>query len=296
MSIVVGGGTGFVGKHFAKLGISKGFKIINVSRTAKPNCITWNDLSRSGLPDDCAAVVSLSGEPILQPFKWWTPEMKLKIRESRIDKVKLLNQAICAAPKPPGVFVSISGVGYYKPDAHKEYTESDIVEPFDFLSEVTRDWEAAAVLPSNVKTRLVVVRSGVVLGNDGGMVANIKTPFYFGLGGPIGSGKQWLPWIYVEDTVGIIMHAIENEHITGILNGTAPNPVTSEEFTKAYASALRRPHLFPMPAFVAKAVFGAEAAGVLLEGQKVLPKRTLEMGYTFKYTDIKWVCEKLVSS
>lgn len=137
---------------------------------------------------------------------------------------------------------------------------------------------------------------GVVLGNDGGMVANIKIPFSFGFGGPIGSGKQWLPWVYVEDTVGIIMHAIENEHCTGILNGTAPNPVTSEEFTKAYASALRRPHLFPLPDFVANAVFGSEAAEVLLEGQKVLPKRTLELGYKFKCPDIQSVCKELVKS
>uniref|UniRef100_A0A0B6ZIY9 DUF1731 domain-containing protein n=1 Tax=Arion vulgaris TaxID=1028688 RepID=A0A0B6ZIY9_9EUPU len=295
MSIVVGGGTGFVGRHFANLGRSKGFKIINVSRTARPNCITWSDISRTGLPDDCTAVVSMSGEPILQPFKRWTSEMKSKMRESRVDKTMLLNQAIASAAKPPQVFVAISGIGYYKPDTNKEYTESDKVEPFDFLSEVTKDWEAAAVLPDNVKTRSVILRTGIVLGNDGGMVANIKTPFSLGLGGPIGSGKQWLSWIHVEDLVGIIMHAVETEHCKGVLNATAPKPVTSGTFTKAYASALHRPHLFPMPAFVANAMFGSEAAEVMLDGQKVLPKRTLEMGYQFKYPDIESACKNLVS-
>ncbi|KAK3757935.1 hypothetical protein RRG08_058249 [Elysia crispata] len=295
MSIIVGGGTGFIGRYFAKLGTNKGYKVISVSRKAGPNCITWADVSRNGLPEDCVAVVSMSGEPILQPFKRWTADMKAKVIESRVGKTQLLNKAVCQASKPPKVFVGFSGVSYYKPDASKEYTEDDVVTPYDFLSELTKDWELAAKLPSTVPTRSVVVRTGVVIGKGGGVVENVRLPFSLGLGGPIGSGNQWFPWIHVDDMAGIVMHAIETDTVTGVLNGTAPNPVRSSEFTKAFASALCRPHLFPLPEFVAKTVFGSEEAIVLLDGQKVLPKRTQEVGYNFKFPDVNSACKEVVS-
>lgn len=295
MSIIVGGGTGFIGRQLAKLGQSKGFKVISVSRRAGPNCLTWNDISRNGLPKDCVAVVSMSGESILQPFKRWTDEFKAQLKESRVAKTKLLNQAICSSSKPPKAFVSLSGVGYYKPDPNKEYTENDVVEPFDFLSHLTKEWEAAAKLPSQVPTRSVIVRTGVVVGKDGGVIQNIKTPFSLGLGGPIGSGKQWFPWVHVDDMAGIILHAVENDRVSGILNGTAPNPVHSEEFTKAYASALHRPHLIPLPSYAVNTMFGQEGGRILLDGQKVLPKRTLELGYKFKYPTIEEACKQVVS-
>ncbi|XP_005109612.1 epimerase family protein SDR39U1 [Aplysia californica] len=295
MSIIVGGGTGFIGRHFAKLGASKGYKVISVSRNAGPNRITWQDVSRSGLPEDCIAVVSMSGEPILQPFKKWTPDFKERIRASRVDKTRLLSAAIAQSSKPPKVFVSLSGVSYYKPHPNKEYTEESLVEPYDYLSELTRDWERAAALPDTVSTRSVIVRTGVVLGKDGGMVQNLKTPFYLGAGGPIGSGKQWLPWIHVDDMVGIILFSVENDNVKGVLNGTAPGVVASGEFTKSFASAMWRPHLFPMPAFVVNNMFGSEAGIVMLEGQKVTPKRALELGYKFKYPDVTSACKELVS-
>ncbi|GFR90131.1 epimerase family protein SDR39U1 [Elysia marginata] len=293
MSIIVGGGTGFIGRYFAKLGKSKGYNVISVSRKAGANCITWSDVSRNGLPEDCVAVVSMSGEPILQPFKRWTADMKAKVIESRVDKTQLLNRAVCEASKPPKVFVGFSGVAYYKPDDFKEYTEDDIVTPYDFLSELTKNWEAAAKIPSTVPTRSVVLRTGVVVGRGGGVVENIRLPFSLGLGGPIGSGNQWFPWIHVEDVAGIVMHAIETDTVTGVLNGTAPGAVKSSEFTKAFASALCRPHLFPLPAFVARGVFGTEEADVLLDGQKVLPKRTQESGYKFKFPDVESACREV---
>ncbi|GFO11252.1 epimerase family protein sdr39u1 [Plakobranchus ocellatus] len=281
MSIIVGGGTGFIGRYFAQLGTSKGYKVISVSRKGGPNRITWSDVIRNGLPEDCVAVVSMSGEQILQPFKRWTADMKARVRESRVEKTQLLNRAVCEASKPPKVFV--------------EYTEDDEVIPYDFLSELTKEWEAAAKLPSTVPTRSVIIRTGVVVGRGGGVVENIRLPFTLGLGGPIGSGQQWFPWIHVNDMAGIILHAIEKDSVTGVLNGTAPNPVKSAEFTKSFASALNRPHLFPLPGFVVKTVFGSEEADVLLEGQKVLPKRTQESGYKFKFPDVHSACKEVVS-
>jgi len=295
MSIVVGGGTGFVGRNFAKYGLGKGYKIINVSRSAGPYKITWQDLERNGLPEDCQAVVSMSGEPILQPFKKWTPAFKEIIRESRVDKTRLLTSAIAQAAKPPKVFVSLSGVAYYKPDPEKTYTEEDEVAPYDFLSELTRDWEAAASGARVAGTRTVILRTGVVLGRDGGMVQNISIPFKLGGGGPIGSGQQPLPWVHVADVAGLVWHAVENEAADGVVNATAPGGGSSGDFTKAYASALCRPHLIPLPEFAVKTVFGEEAAMLMLEGQKVQPKRALELGYSFEYPDLKSACSELVS-
>jgi len=294
MSILVGGGTGFIGRHLAKLGISKGYKLISVSRTAGPYRITWQDISRNGIPDDCVAVVSMSGEPILQPFKRWTPEFKEKVRASRVDNTQILSAAVAQAAKPPKVFISLSGVSYYKPDPDKQYTEEDVVAPYDFLSELTKDWEHAASGAKLSGTRTVILRTGVVLGKDGGMVQNLKLPFYLGGGGPIGSGKQWLPWIHVEDIAGIIMFCVENDNVEGVLNGTAPGVASSEEFTKSFASAMCRPHFVPFPAFACNLMFGAEGASIMLEGQQVLPKKTLDLGYTFKYPDILSACKELV--
>lgn len=127
------------------------------------------------------------------------------------------------------------------------------------------------------------------------MIQNIRLPFYLGGGGPIGSGQQWLSWIHIDDMAGILWHAIENEHVTGVLNGTAPLPVHSKHFTKAFASALRRPHLVPLPSFVVQTVFGSEAATVMLDGQYVLPKRTMESGYSFKFPDVESACKNLAS-
>ena len=124
---------------------------------------------------------------------------------------------------------------------------------------------------------------------------NIRLPFSLGLGGPVGSGNQWFPWIHIDDIVGIVMHAIETDTVTGVLNGTAPSPVRSSEFTKAYASALNRPHFFPLPEFVVRTVFGSEEANIVLDGQKVLPKRTQELGYVFKYPDVESAIREIVS-
>lgn len=134
--------------------------------------------------------------------------------------------------------------------------------------------------------------SGVVLGRDGGAIQNMYIPFFLGVGGRIGSGKQWLPWIHVGDAAGIYAHAIENDHVSGILNGTSPNPVTNSEFTAAFAKAMWRPAFFPLPEFVVNAVYGPERGKVLLQGQKVMPKRTLESGYKFIFPEIDAACKE----
>ncbi|KAK7114925.1 epimerase family protein SDR39U1-like [Littorina saxatilis] len=291
MSVLIGGGTGFVGRHLTKLLAENGLKVTVVSRAAGPNKITWSDLQRTGLPDGITAVVSMSGENILNPMKRWNESFKQAVWSSRVDCTQSLANAICQATNPPKVLVSMSGVGYYKPDPTAEYDEDSPGGDFDYLSELCTAWEAAAKLPSSVSCRQAIVRSGVVLGRDGGMIQQIYWPFFLGAGGRIGSGAQWFPWVHVADVAGIITHAIINDHVSGVLNAVAPEPATNAEFTKAFASAMWRPSIFPVPGFVMNTVYGPERGKVILEGQKVIPKKTLESGYKFAFPDLKSACQ-----
>ncbi|KAK7478374.1 hypothetical protein BaRGS_00030378, partial [Batillaria attramentaria] len=285
------GGSGFIGRHVTKLLKENGMKVLWASRAAGPNKITWSDLQRRGLPEGVTAVVSMSGENILNPMKRWNDSFKEAVRASRVDCTRYLADAICQAKVPPKVFISFSGVGFYKPDPSIEYDESSPGGNFDFLSKLCTDWEAAAKLPSDLGVRQVILRCGVVLGRDGGMIQQLYWPFFLGLGGPIGSGKQWLPWIHVADVAGLVTHAILNDHVSGILNAVAPEPVTNAQFAKTFASAMWRPAVIPMPGFIMNTVYGPERGIVVLEGQKVIPKRTLETGYPFAFPTLASACK-----
>ncbi|XP_041376023.1 epimerase family protein SDR39U1-like [Gigantopelta aegis] len=291
MSVLIGGGSGFIGRHLGLLLLENGFKVTVVSRESGPNKITWTDLKQNGLPDDCTAVVSLAGENILNPRKRWNESFKEIVRSSRIDTTKTLAAAIVNSSKPPKVFVSMSGVAYYKPSTTEEYDEDSPGGNYDFLSRLTVDWEKAAKLPASSNVRQVTIRSGVVLGRDGGMIQQIYLPFFLGLGGRIGSGSQWFPWIHVADIGGIFTHAIINDNISGILNGVAPQAATNLEFTKSLGSEMWRPTIFPIPGFVINYLLGEERGKVILEGQKVIPKRTLESGYKFVFPDLISACQ-----
>ncbi|XP_076110913.1 epimerase family protein SDR39U1-like [Mytilus galloprovincialis] len=295
MRALIGGGTGFVGRHLTKALQEKGYKVTKVSRKTGPDTITWKDINKNGIPDDVTAVVNLAGANILNPLKRWNQAFKDEVVSSRVETTKTLANAIVSSKIPPKVFATISGVAIYKPNPTLQYTEDSDVEPYDFLSQLVVDWEQAAKLPESHSCRQVTVRSGVVLGRDGGMIQQLYFPFYLGLGGTIGlRGDQWLPWIHVSDLAGIFMHAINNDNVRGILNGTAES-ATNADFTKAFAGALCRPAIFPTPGFVMNIVFGSDRAKVILEGQNVKPQKTLESGYQYKYFDVKSACKNCVS-
>ncbi|ESO87842.1 hypothetical protein LOTGIDRAFT_219736 [Lottia gigantea] len=295
-NVLIGGGSGFIGKELVKhLRMKHNINSILVSRSSGEKRITWNDLERRGLPENCIAVVNLSGENILNPLKRFSEDFKEEVRRSRIDTTKKLADAIVKAEKKPQVFVTMSGVAYYPPDENKVYDEDNKCEEYDFLSKLTKDWEAASNLPDSVSVRQVTVRSGVVLGRNGGMIDNIRLPFKMGLGGVIGSGKQWLPWIHLSDIAGIFDHAIQNDNVSGILNGVAPEATTYAQFVKAYAKAMHKPAFFPTPAFAMNTIFGPERAKVILEGQNVMPKRTLESGFKFEYPTIEKAVDEIVN-
>lgn len=200
-----------------------------------PQRISWNNLQAKGIPKETTAVVNLAGQNVMDISRRWTAGFKQNVFNSRINTTKLLATKINElGPKKPSVFVTISGVGIYKPDQVKQYTEDSYCEEFDFFSKLCKQWEEAAALNAETVSscRLVTIRSGVVLGRNGGMIKQLYLPFYLGLGGPVGNGTQFMPWIHIDDLTNLIVYAIENPNVKGVLNGVAPSPCTNMEFTK----------------------------------------------------------------
>ncbi|XP_002158570.2 epimerase family protein SDR39U1 [Hydra vulgaris] len=288
MKVLLGGGTGFIGRYLSKALIDRGHSVVVISRTPRLKAVTWQQLdSQQSLPD-CDAVVNLSGENILNFMRRWNDKYKQDVYESRIGKNKLLVNLICQATKKPKVWVSAHAVGYYPVTDEKEFDEDYVLKtPKTYIESLCKDWENSAVLPDTESTRHVGIRIGVVLGPDGGIIQQSYWPFYFGLGGVIGSGKQYFHWVHIKDIVNLFVHAIENEFVTGILNGVAPNPCTNETFTRTFGAVLNRPTWFSVPEFAMKFAAGTERSDIILKGNKVIPKRTLESGFEFQYPDIK---------
>ncbi|XP_074023636.1 epimerase family protein SDR39U1-like isoform X1 [Numenius arquata] len=295
MACLPGGGTGFVGRALTQLLRSHGHEVTHISRQGGKDRISWEELSHSGLPL-CDAVVNLAGENVLNPFHRWNDAFCREVISSRVETTKTLAKAIADAEQPLRAWVLITGVGYYRPSPTVEYTEDSPGGDFDFFSHLVSSWEAAALTPGS-PARGVVVRSGIALGRGGGAISQMLWPFRLGLGGPLGSGLQPFPWIHIRDLAGIVCHALENEHLQGILNGVAPSsPYTSNgTFAQELAAALGRPALLPVPAWAVRAVFGAERAVMLLEGQRVVPKHTLESGYHFIFPDLSGALKDIVA-
>ncbi|XP_004864124.1 epimerase family protein SDR39U1 isoform X1 [Heterocephalus glaber] len=294
MRVLVGGGTGFIGQALTQLLKSRGHEVTLVSRRPGPARITWEELAWSGLPS-CDAVVNLAGENILNPLRRWNEAFQKEVLSSRLETTQMLAKAITKAPQAPQAWIVVTGVAYYQPSLTAEYDEASPGGDFDFFSKLVTRWEAVARLPGD-STRQVVVRSGVVLGRGGGAIGHMLLPFRLGLGGPIGSGRQFFPWIHIRDLVGILTHALEANHVQGILNGVAPaSTTTSAEFARALGAALGRPAFIPVPSTVVQAVFGQERAIMLLEGQKVVPRRTLATGYQYSFPELEAALKEVVA-
>nr|XP_020441805.1 epimerase family protein SDR39U1 [Monopterus albus] len=300
MRVVIGGGAGFVGRELTRLLRHKGHKVTVISRQPGPEKITWDELKSRGLPP-CEGAVNLAGENLMNPLRWWNKSYVNDLFSSRIDTTKTLAQAIAASPSPPHSWVLVTGVACYKCSLTAEYTEDSDWTPFDLFSTLVKEWEAAALLPEDVakSTKQVVVRSGVVLGRDGGAMKQMLPAFWLGLGGTLGSGTQPFPWIHVSDLAGLITHSLGSQTDTPplpplVFNGVAPALNTNYEFTKELGHVLRRPTICPVPVFVLNALMGSERAMVLTQGQKVIPKRTLEAGFQYKYPDLTSALKEIV--
>ncbi|RWS14024.1 epimerase family protein SDR39U1-like isoform X1 [Dinothrombium tinctorium] len=292
-TVVIGGGTGFIGNRLKNAFAAISSKVVIVSRNATKDRMSWTDISKHGIPENTEVVVNVAGLNVLNPMQRWSSDFKTNVILSRVETTKILADAISKCNSPPKVFITISGVNYYQPDG-KEYTEYDRVPVFDFFSRLCKDWEEAGNLPEQIKTRRVIIRSGVVLGNESGMIATMRLPFFAGLGGIVGSGKQFMPWIHVEDLTRMFLFAASNEKVKGVLNGVSPQIITNSEFTKALGKAMNRPTLIPLPEFAVKLVFGNERSDMILKGAKVKPKRVLDLGFEYKYEKIEDACKQLV--
>lgn len=301
MKVLVTGASGLIGSALCDALFARGDDVVGLSRDpgragrANPR-VSWHKWEPTlERPDPAAfegveAVVNLVGEPIDQR---WTEEAKKKIMETRRTGTHNLVQAFEGLESTPKVLVSQSAVGYYGDRGDVEVDEDDGPVGSNFDSEVTQAWERAAhELGGGV--RLVVVRTGQVLSTEGGMLPQLLTPFKLGVGGPLAGGKQYVSWIHVDDEVGILLWAIDNESVSGTINATAPHPATNKDFSKALGRALNRPAVTPVPGFVLDLKFGPEFGHVLRGGQRVIPKRALELGYEFEHPHLDEALQDLL--
>lgn len=221
----------------------------------------------------------------------WTRAFRDLVWNSRIDTTTTLRKAIEAANGSVKSFTIMSGVGIYECDQNV-HDESAHVKDFDFLSKMCIELERVSKLPSELNCRNIIIRSGVVLGREGGMIKQLHLPFSLGLGGVMGSGKQMLPWIHVSDLTKLILFGIENDQVKGIFNGVAPQQTTNAEFTKAFAGALNRPAFIPMPESILKIMFQGRHV-MVTTGPKVKPERAISLGFDYAYPDIDLACRSL---
>ena len=289
MNIVIAGGTGFLGRPLTESFVRSGHDVIVLSRgsgsiAAGARAVTWNPNGDSGswaaAIDGADAVVNLAGESIAG--QRWTAAHKRRILDSRVHATRSLAAAIRAAVAPPSVLVNGSAVGYYGPLGDQPVTE-DHPAGSDFLAQVCRQWEEEASRAASARTRVTCVRTGIVLEKDGGALPQMLPPFRFGAGGPVGSGRQYWPWIHRDDWVALVQWAIAAPAAAGALNATAPRPVTNREFASALGRAMHRPAVMPAPAFALRLLLGDMADALLLSGQNAVPAKATRAGFTFTY-------------
>jgi uncharacterized protein (TIGR01777 family) len=291
MKIVVTGASGFIGSALVDR-LIKQHSLTLLSRSARREQNSANKEWAVWQPgqggaweqavDGADGVINLAGEPIAG--KRWSAAQKQELRGSRINGTRALIQTIAKAKVKPRFLLSASAVGYYGPHGDEIISE-DTAPGGDFLANLCVEWEALARQAEACGVRVALLRTGIVLGKGSGALARMVPPFKMFAGGPLGSGQQWMPWIHIDDQVGLISYLMANEQARGAFNLTAPNPVTMEDFAKALGAALNRPAWARVPGFALSFMLG-EMADMLLHGQRAVPKAALQLGYRFKYPKI----------
>lgn len=298
MKVTVTGATGFLGGHLLRKLLEGGHKVHEMGRRRSadlPAEVAFSEWSTKTEPpkeglSGSDAVIHLAGEPVAQR---WTQEAKARIRESRVDSTSLLVKALRTVPEAPRILICASGISIYGSRGDEILTETSS-RGAGFLADVVDEWEAAALSAGSGGVRVVCPRFSAVLGH-GGALAKMLPPFRMGVGGRIGSGDQWMPWIHIEDAVGMILFALENDALRGPINATSSNPVINREFTRELGHALHRPAILPIPAGALKLLFG-EMSSVLLDSQRALPKAAKDAGFRFQYPDLPAALAQILKS
>ncbi len=298
MNVTLTGATGFVGRAVLARLVDGGHTVHVLGRRrgrglpAAVRCSEWNATSEPP-PESLAgadAVIHLAGEPVAQR---WTAEAQARIRNSRVEGTRLLVNALSRQARRPAVLVCASAIGFYGSRGDEILSETSAAGR-GFLAELVIDWESTAQAAEPLGIRVVLLRIGMVLGR-GGALAKMLPPFRLGLGGRIGSGRQWISWIHIADAVSLILFALGNSVLHGPVNATAPEPVTNLDFTRQLAAALHRPAVFPLPEAALKLLFG-EMASVLTDSERVLPKVAESAGFRFQYRELQPALEDILTS
>ena len=303
MRIVITGATGFIGRALAKELVGAGYRVVALSsnpKTAKGlfenqvSAVRWDGKSGEGwkdYADGAFAIINLAGENIASGR--WTKKRKQTILESRLNAGKAIVEAVKQAHQKPKVVIQSSGISYYGPGFDKILDE--LSSPGEgFLPEVATQWECSTEEVESLGVRHVVIRTGIVLGMDGGALPRLVLPFRLFVGGPLGSGKQWFSWIHLADEVKAIRLLMEKEDLRGPFNLTSPGALQQKDFCRVLGKAMRRPSWLPVPGFLMRLLMGEMAEELLLSGQRVVPKRLLEAGYEFQYPEAKSALQEIL--
>ena len=288
MTVLLTGGTGFIGSRLKTRLEGLGHTVRVVSRGPGGDA-TWDPDAVREAVGASDAVVHLAGENVIG--RRWTARQKERLRESRVDTTQLLARAV--ADTGPAVFVTASAIGYYGFSTFRRFTERDGPGD-DFLARLSVEWEAARQPAIDAGVRTATIRIGVVQHPGGGALGKMLLPFRLGGGGPVGSGEQWISWIHMDDLLAMFEWAIANDQVSGVYNGTAPNPATNLAFSRALGRVLRRPAILPAPSFALRLALG-EAAELLIQGQHVVPERALAEGFEFHFPEVEPALRDLLS-
>lgn len=290
MKVLISGGSGLVGSALTNTLRANGLVVSHFIRpggTAAPGDVLWNPSQATvDVPalEGHDAIVHLSGASIADGR--WTDKRKAILRSSRVDSTRVLVDSLTQLKQPPRVFVCASAIGYYG-DRGDELLSESSGYGHDFLALLCRAWEAEAARAAANGTRTVIARFGVILATQGGALPRMLTPFKLGVGGRLGSGKQWISWVALEDVVRVLCTAIESENVNGPVNVVASQPVQNSEFTRVLAGVLHRPAVFPAPAFALRLALGQMADALLLSSQRVQPEKLAKIGYKFRYETLQ---------
>lgn len=288
--VVIAGGSGFLGR--ALIDVLEGDLVTLTRRpvtasSGRARFVQWTPDGTVGAwasaLDGADAVINLAGESIAA--RRWTKEQKRRILDSRLQATHSLVAAIGQAASPPPVLISGSAVGYYGPLGDEPVTE-DHAPGQDFLANICVRWEAEAMRAATSRTRVVCVRTGLVLDRGGGALPKMLPPFWAGAGGPVGSGRQYWPWIHLRDWIELVRFTIQTPTLSGPLNASGPNPVTNRDFARALGRALHRPAFMPAPGFALKVLLGEMAGALLLSGQRAVPAKAERLGFVFAFQDV----------